>query len=97
MNKIKNKSKRKIKKENTSTLYLDTETSEMLKFCADRTKRSKVGILREIIVPMTEILATFKRGNYWLYQKGDSINLQFFGEKSAITLINEPINEEGEK
>ena len=91
MNNLKQNRKRKVNRDNVSTLYLDTETSEMLKFLADRTLRSQVSILREIIHNMTQIQAMFKKGNYWLTQNGDVINIQFFGEKNQITLINEPI------
>ena len=91
MNNLKQNRKRKVNRDNVSTLYLDTETSEMLKFLADRTLRSQVSILREIIHNMTQIQAMFKKGNYWLTQNGDVINIQFFGEKNQITQINEPI------
>jgi len=101
MNKNKNKAVSKSEKKNKIinesekkyAISLSPELADGIRFLADKSYHTQIGVLSSVLMPMLEIASTFDSFGYWVFSKSDTITIQFFGKKNQVTLINEPIDE----
>jgi len=74
-------------------IQLSPELADGLRFLADKSYKTQIGVLSEVLAPMLQIAASYNSFNYWVFQSGDEIRIQFFGKKNQATLINSELLE----
>jgi hypothetical protein len=87
-NKAANVAQIRKRSKNTEKLYaikLSPELRDGLRFISDKTYRTQIGVISEILNPMVQIGASFKKFNYWVHTNSNQITLTFFGESAMIS------------
>jgi hypothetical protein len=66
-------------------IQLSPELADGLRYLADKSYKTQIGILNEILMPMIQIAATYKSFGFWTFQSGNTITIQFHGAKNLVS------------
>jgi hypothetical protein len=94
MTKNENKAKIMAKKLNKSyAIRLTPELSDGLRYISDKTKKTQIGILQEILLPIIQQAVSYERFSYQVVPDRNTVQIIFYGSH-GVRLVSGSNNSE---